>query len=108
AGSLLLATVHVPTQGTGSPYLTGSPSYTVASGGLLPVTDDAELPGASGGLYDGAVRWNRSLDEVEVHDGQSTWERIAPRVQAVEVSECANQEAGSTNFSAGGTPCDIT
>lgn len=76
AGSFRLATVDVPA-GVGTPTLTYNAPWVVASGGVLPVRNDAALPGTAAGLYDGATRWNIAENRLEVHDGVNAWEPVA-------------------------------
>lgn len=76
AGSYRLATVDVPAGGTPAPSLTYNAPWVVASGGILPVRNDAELLGSAGGLYDGAMRWNQDMDRLEAHNGGSAWETV--------------------------------
>lgn len=77
SGAFRMATIDVPQSGGGSAVLTFNAPYTVATGGVLPVRNDAELPGGSSGLYDGMMRWNRDTDQLQVHDGGTTWETLA-------------------------------
>lgn len=76
-GAFRMATVDVPADGTGSPTLTYNAPFTVAHGGIVPVRDDSELPGTDGGMYDGLHRWNQATNELQVHNGASTWETLA-------------------------------
>lgn len=74
-GAYRIASIDVPA-GSTTPTLTYNAPWTVASGGIVPVRNDAELPGSTGGLYDGAARWNQDLDRLEVHNGGSAWETV--------------------------------
>lgn len=71
------ARVTVPADGTGSPTLEFTSPYHVAAGGVIPIRDASELPGTDPGTYDGLVIWNRATDELLVHNGASTFERLA-------------------------------
>ncbi len=77
ASSVRLATIDVPVSGGGSAVVTVNAPYTVAAGGVEVVRTDAELPGAASGVYDGMVRWKRDTNELQVHDGASTWQTVA-------------------------------
>lgn len=77
ASSFKMATIDVPAGGSPAPSLTYNAPYTVATGGVLPVRTDSELPGGSSGLYDGMVRWKRDTNELQVHNGSTTWETVA-------------------------------
>jgi hypothetical protein len=79
SNSFRLATVDVPA-GSSTPTLTYNAPLTVAVGGIVPVRTDSELPGGSSGLYDGAARWNQALNELQIHNGGSTWETVGQRL----------------------------
>jgi hypothetical protein len=76
ANSFRLATVDVPA-GSTTPSLTYNAPLTVAAGGIVPVRNDAELPGSSSGMYDGAARWKQDTNELQIHNGGSVWETVA-------------------------------
>lgn len=103
-GAFRMATVDLPA-GSTTPTLTYNAPFTVAAGGILPVRNDAELLGTVGGLYDGAARWNRDLDALEVHNGVSAWETVAranvPRVASGELAVTPDTVV-TTNFVGGG------
>jgi hypothetical protein len=105
-GAVKLATITVPADGTGSPFLTFNAHYAVATGGVIPVRTDAELPGTAGGVYDGLMRWRQDTDELQVHNGASTWETVAranpPRVLAA-FDTITGLTAFTTNLYGGGT-----
>lgn len=76
ASAFKMATVDVPAS-PGAATLTYNSPFTIASGGILPVRNDAELLGTSGGLYDGAARWRQDTNALEVHNGAATWDVVA-------------------------------
>jgi len=76
ANSFRLATIDVPA-GSTTPSLTYNAPLTVAAGGIVPVRNDAELPGSSSGMYDGAARWKQDTNELQIHNGGSVWETVA-------------------------------
>jgi hypothetical protein len=106
-GAVKLATITVPADGTGSASLTFNAPYTVATGGVIPVRTDAELPGTAGGVYDGLMRWRQDTDELQVHNGAASWETLAranpPRVAAgvieVQLSLLSSNYMGTTQDS---------
>jgi len=79
-GAVLLASVLVPVSGSGDPVLTYEAPYTVASGGILPVRTDLELPAGSSGLYDGSPRWRQDTHVLEVYDGAGAWLEVGRAV----------------------------
>lgn len=65
---IVLALINVPKSGTGSPTVSYTErQYTVASGGILPVTSATEI--ASGGLYTGQTRYNTLTNVLECWTG---------------------------------------
>jgi hypothetical protein len=65
---VVLALISVPKSGTGSPTVSYTErQYTVASGGILPVTSATEI--ASGGLYTGQTRYNTLTNVLETWTG---------------------------------------
>src|SRR5699024_8310458 len=84
AGALLLGEITVPADGTGSPSLEYVAPSTVASGGVLPVRSDADLP--ADGHYPGMVAYDEATDGLVVRTsagwrpfaGPGGWESITP------------------------------
>jgi hypothetical protein len=75
--SLRLATISVPAGGSPVPSVATLAVYTVASGGILPVRDDTELPVA--GLYDGLAAWRQDHKRIEVRDTDAgAWRGVYP------------------------------
>lgn len=85
SSSYRLATVDVPA-GSTTPTLTYNAPWAVAAGGIVPVRNDGELLGSAGGLYDGAARWKQDTNELQIHNGSSTWETVGQRLLIPSVS----------------------
>jgi hypothetical protein len=77
AGAFRMGTITVPQSGGGGATLVVNTPWAVAAGGILPVRNDAELPGASGGIYDGMARWNQDTNALEIHNGGSSFDVVA-------------------------------
>lgn len=75
--SVRIATIDVPINNTAGSTVTNNYPIIAAAGGVQVVRNDAELPGAAGGVHDGMLRWNAATNELQVHDGASTWETLA-------------------------------
>jgi hypothetical protein len=71
ARSFEIARIAVPASGGGSPVLTERGRYTVASGGILPVRDTADLPAH----HEGRAAVLLDTDRLVVSDG-SAWQRV--------------------------------
>lgn len=84
--SFRMATFTVPAGGAPAPTMTYVAPYTVASGGVLPVRSDAELP--TTGLYNGQVAWDEGAKNLLAYTGgawrpiarPTGWETIVPGV----------------------------
>lgn len=107
-GAFRLATIDVPASGGGSPTLTVNTPYTVAAGGVLPVSTAAGLPAA--GLYSGMTAFVQDTKALMVYDG-SAW--VALRYAAPQTPQRAANTAtfsGLTNttFAATSTPTGLS
>lgn len=108
AGAFKVATIDVPASGGGSPTITVNAPYTVASGGVLPVSTAAGLPAS--GLYNGAMAFVQDTKALMVYDG-SAW--VALRYAAPQTPQRAANTAtfsGLTNttFAATSTPTGLS
>lgn len=72
--ALRLGTILVPASGGDDPSVDDLALWTVASGGVLPVRDDDELP--TTGLYTGMTAYNLDTEALIVYDGMD-WVPIA-------------------------------
>lgn len=68
--ALRLGTISVPASGGDDPSVSTTAPWTVASGGILPVTDENGLP--TTGRYPGMTAWDQTLKILRVWDG-SNW-----------------------------------
>jgi hypothetical protein len=75
--SFRIATIDVPINNTAGATVTNNYPIAVAAGGVEVVRTDSELTGTASGVYDGMLRWNQATNQLQVHDGASTWETLA-------------------------------
>lgn len=99
AGALKMAVIDVPAEGGGSATLTRTAQWTVASGGILPVRDDTELP--TDRLYEGLYA-DLNDDGVLKRYSGSAWETVA-RPNAVQVTS----KTTDSNFGSVGSPSTV-
>jgi hypothetical protein len=94
-GAFRLATITVPQSGGGSATLAFDGPYTVASGGILPVRTDAELP--TEGRYEGMPAYHQGNDNLIVWSG-SAWVAVgsakSPTQQRFTANGTWNKPAG--------------
>lgn len=89
SGAMKLSTIDVPASGGGSPVVTMNFAWTVATGGILPVRNQAERDTLS--PYDGFAVYRQDRDWVEIYDG------AALRVQGVAIVSSGGDLAAITN-----------
>lgn len=107
ANSLRLGTILVPAGGSPAPSVQTLAQWTVAAGGILPVTGTAQLPTA--GRYEGMAAWDQAANQLLVNtDGAGTWTPVAgpgafPTAQT-QLETSSVSPVTSTSYTATGGP----
>lgn len=110
SNSFRIATIDIPANNTAGATVTNNYPVAVAAGGVEVVRTDSELTGTASGVYDGMLRWNQATNQLQVHNGASTWETLAspsalaPGTIVAHLQRAADQALADTLASSSATP----